>query len=133
MTEFADLDNDTQDRLVNSSLNLMRDLTEAYGSDRGLALWEVIGSEIGNDIKGKIFFGLISGEYSTSGVMYTKANTDTPVQAIRAIRTATGLGLKDAKDIYDYVRDTGPKRIECSGTERKALLDTLLYNGHSAH
>jgi len=131
--EFDALSPESQDRLINSSLNLMRDLTEIHGSERGMALWDKISEVLGNDLKGKLFFGMISGHYSFNGVMFTKTNTNSPVPAIKAIRTATGAGLKEAKDIYDYVRDVGPKRIECKGESRLRLLQELRESGNTAH
>lgn len=131
--EFADLSDESKDRLINTSLRLIRELTESYGAEKGMEMWNTIGKTIGSDVTGKLFFGMMTGEYSLNGVMLTKVNIGVSVPAIKSIRIATGLGLKDAKDIYDYVRDVGPRRIEVAGDARHNLLRELLYQGHSAH
>lgn len=133
MSEFNELSTELQERLVSSSLTLMRELTEIYGSEKGMEFWDRISETLGNDLKGKLFFGMITGEYSFSSVMFTQVNANRPVQAIKAIRTATGLGLKEAKDLYDHVRDIGPKRIECKCELRAGLLKSLHEDGHQAH
>lgn len=55
-----------------------------------------------------------------------KFNQDRTIQAIKAIRQTTGLGLKEAKGVTDHIRATGqPRHIVISGdfsTERAIAL-----------
>lgn len=131
--DFNELPTELQERLLNSSLVLMRDLTEIAGPEKGMELWDKISVVLGGEVRQKIFFGMINGQYTFNGVMFTQVNHDQAVPAIKAIRTATGIGLKEAKDLYDKVKFGTATRIECSSDKRIALLKTLTDFGHKAH
>jgi hypothetical protein len=93
--------------IVSNGLHFMRAITEAYGADQGLELWEKIASVMDEDVKGQIFFAMITGTYNNrihiKGLSHAASNN--AVACIKEIRTWTGLGLKDSKDIYDRMRD----------------------------
>ena len=125
-TEFENLPDSDKEQLVNASLEYMRHVTEIWGQDKGMDLWDKIVEAFGNDIKGEIFFGMVTGQYSLNGVLLSKVETKHLIDIIKALRTArTDLGLKEAKDLYDFVRDTGPKRIEVPYSARKKLVEDL--------
>ena len=96
----------------------MRSITEAYGSEDGLALWEQISSVLDPDVKGQIFFAMITGTYNDQvhlkGLGTGAINN--AVACIKEIRTWSGFGLKEAKDAYDRVRqhhqyNSGPSPV----------------------
>ena len=84
----------------------MRSITEAYGAEEGMALWDTIASTLDPDVKGKIFFAMLTGE---AGNMITIKDYDrklaNKVAIIRTVRGITGFGLKDAKDKVDILMD----------------------------
>ena len=86
----------------------MRAITEAYGAEEGLALWEQITSVLDPDVKGQIFFAMITGTHNDTvmlrGVELTRADR---IKCIKEIRTWTGFGLKEAKDASDAVYQGG--------------------------
>ena len=94
-------------QLLQSGIHFMRSIAEAYGSEEGMRLWDTIASTLDPDIKAKIFIALLTGEYNDQltlqmdMVRYNHSGGSSRVEGIKAIRTATGLGLKDAKDIHD--------------------------------
>jgi ribosomal protein L7/L12 len=83
----------------------MRSITEAYGSEEGMRLWDAIASTLDPDIKAKIFVALLTGEFNDQLTiqmdMVRYQAVVNRVEGIKAIRMATGLGLKEAKDIHD--------------------------------
>jgi hypothetical protein len=88
--------------LIQSGIDFMRVITEAYGQDEGIQLWNTIADTLDPSLKGDIFFALITGEFinTVKIIKYTGGNF---VQLIKAIRTVSDYSLKDAKDIADEV------------------------------
>ena len=86
--------------VISTGLHFLRAITEAYGPDVGMRLWETIANTLDPDVKGQIFFAMLTGQ-TTSRVHFSTGASHQPVWAIKAIRMATGCGLKEAKDIYD--------------------------------
>ena len=97
-----------KERIVTSGINFMRDITEAYGAEDGMKLWGQIASVLDPDVKGQIFFALLTGESGSRVTIrdYERTNTN-KVSIIKAIRTVTGLGLKEAKDHADILMTGG--------------------------
>jgi hypothetical protein len=85
----------------------MKVVTEIYGSEKGMDLWATIVDTIDDNLKGDIFFGMISGKYVANSVTITKCSPTDFVQMIKVVRTYTGMGLKDAKDLCDLLRNNG--------------------------
>jgi hypothetical protein len=89
--------------IISNGLHFMRSITEAYGADAGLELWEQIASVLDPDVKGQIFFAMITGTYNDrillKGIGASGQNNG--VSCIKEIRTWTGFGLKESKDLYD--------------------------------
>ena len=96
--------------VISNGLHFMRSITEAYGADAGLELWEQITSALDPDVKGQIFFAMITGTYNDKveirGIQARGSNN--AVACIKEIRTWSGLGLKDSKDIFDRLRNRDP-------------------------
>ena len=97
-----------KERIVASGINFMRDITEAYGAEDGMKLWSQLASVLDPELKGAIFFALLTGESGSRVTIrdYERNNTN-KVSIIKAIRTVTGLGLKEAKDHADILMTGG--------------------------
>ena len=94
---------DHKDAIVTNGLHFMRSITEAYGADEGMRLWETIASTLDPDVKGQIFFAMITGTRNNR-IVLKRVGADTDrVARIKEIRAWTGLGLKEAKDASDIV------------------------------
>jgi hypothetical protein len=115
--------------LIQSALSFVRALSEAYGPDEGLKLWENMNANLDPDIKGKVFFAMISGEYDNVIKMTGVSTGYEKVRAIKCIRSYTGLGLKESKDICDWLEKGTYKSIEVPPMERSKAMSELRQCG----
>jgi Ribosomal protein L7/L12 C-terminal domain len=94
-----------KDEIINSGITFMRSITEAYGSDEGMKLWDAIASTLDPDVKGQIFFTLLVGDYRGEirlrGMTPVQTQNVNKVAVIKQIREVTNNGLKEAKDLAD--------------------------------
>jgi hypothetical protein len=98
---------DHKTAVISNGIHFMRSITEAYGADEGLKLWDQIASVLDGDVKGQIFLAMVTGNYNDrillKGLFPTaQANAVSCIKAIRE-HDKRGLGLKEAKDMYDRV------------------------------
>jgi hypothetical protein len=91
---------DDLDSVVFDGIRFLESITRFYGPEKGMTVWDKMGEAFGDEIKGKVFFAMLTGD-SVGRVRFTSTNCHQAVWAIKAIRTATGFGLKEAKDLYD--------------------------------
>jgi hypothetical protein len=96
------------DTLINDSIRFLESLGHYYGAERAMEVWKELGPTVGEDVKGQVFMTMLSGNNHSmklhlsrpampySGPMHTIA-----VPVIKTIRAATGIGLKEAKDLWD--------------------------------
>lgn len=115
--------------IIQSGINFMRVITEAYGTDEGMKLWDTIASTLDADVKGQIFFAMLTGEYNDRITLSSHSPGANRVAMIKAIRGVTGLGLKEAKDISDYVSMGASKTITCDPRLRQKALTELRSAG----
>ena len=90
----------TIDEVVFDGIRFLESLTRHYGAEKGMAVWEQMGEVLGSDIKGRVFFAMLTGE-SSNRVRIRAGTCSEAVSAIKAIRMATGYGLKEAKDAWN--------------------------------
>ncbi len=88
-------------QIISAGMHFMRAITEAYGAEDGMRLWDTIASTLDPDVKGEIFFAMITGEYNDR-IHVSKIGPDR-VATIKAFRNVDKrrLGLKEAKDLSD--------------------------------
>lgn len=105
-----------KDAIISSGISFMRTITEAYGADEGMKLWDSISSVLSPDVKGEIFFALITGNHSLEVVIrkIPQGGMTNYVEIIKEIRSITSWGLKEAKDCADRARDGIPQIIPVS-------------------
>ena len=109
MFELEHLSDSTRDTIVLSGVQFMRSITEAYGAEKGMLVWDKITETMGNDIKGAIFFRLMTGDGEcTMSVLASNTKTAKTgnssgnfIEYIKTVRTFTGHGLKEAKEFCD--------------------------------
>lgn len=95
--------------MINDGIRFLQGLNEYYGVDRAMEVWSAMGPAMGDDVKGQVFMSMLSGNTATlriqlsrPSVMYsTPSPGSIAVPVIKAIRAATGMGLKEAKDKWD--------------------------------
>jgi hypothetical protein len=115
--------------IITSGISFLRSITDAYGSDEGMKLWDAIANTLDPAVKGEIFFAMLRGEYqdyiTLKGVGYIAAK----ITAIKEIRGASGLGLVEAKQAYEAAEQGIPVKIPCSPDKIGAAIASLRYAG----
>ena len=95
--------------VITNGLHFMRSISEAYGADKGMELWETIANTLDADVKAQIFFAMITGMYNDrvhiKGLFPIAIGNAVP--CIKALRTWSkrDIGLRDAKNMYDRLKD----------------------------
>jgi ribosomal protein L7/L12 len=95
-------------RVVAHGMQLMRVLAEIHGHEKGMELWNTIGETLGAEIKGKIFFAMLTGKGSGTSIMIKEVYSDTQkIPLIKAIRSvdSRSLGLAEAKKLSEDLMD----------------------------
>ena len=121
---------DTLDQVVYDGVRFLQSLTAHYGAERGMEVWEAMVEAVGTEVKGRVFFALMTGE--TTGrvkfsIDFTSSHHPNAVACIKAIRTFTGCGLKEAKDKYDESK-IKVAQIDCDTLEQGRKLACELRN-----
>lgn len=88
------------EEVVFDGIRFLESLTRYYGAEKGMEVWDKMGEAVGEEIKGKVFFSMLTGE-SSNRVRIQVGTCTEAVAAIKAIRMGTGMGLKEAKDAWD--------------------------------
>ena len=118
-------ENELLDAVVFDGIRFLESLTKYYGTDKGMEVWNAFGEVMGKEIKGKVFFAMLTGE--TGGRVRFRADQaehGNAVAVIKTIRTYTGLGLKEAKDIWDLSKST-PAVVSVNPNQHRDLAKEL--------
>jgi hypothetical protein len=119
-----DNDVDSLDEVIFDGIRFLESITRHYGAEHGMVVWEQLGEVLGPEIKGKVFFSILTGE-SSNRVRIRVGTCNEAVTAIKAIRTATGYGLKEAKDAYDLSKIKVVTLDNVQRDSKKQLVKTL--------
>lgn len=111
--------------IIQSGINFMRSITEAYGTDEGMKLWDAIATTLDPDVKGQIFFAMLTGEYNGIISIASVQQGADRVWRIKAIRSVTGLGLKEAKDLSDMLDSGKTIKLNVDPKKRNQALAEL--------
>jgi ribosomal protein L7/L12 len=117
------MNNDAMDEVIFDGIRFLESITRHYGPEKGIEVWDKMGEAFGEDIKGKVFFSMLTGE-SSNRVRIQQGACNQAVAAIKAIRIGTGLGLKDAKDAYD-LSAIKQVTLEVAHEEKRGMVKTL--------
>jgi ribosomal protein L7/L12 len=82
-----------------------------------MRLWETIASTLDPDVKGQIFFAMITGTHNNRIVLKRVGSNTDRVARIKEIRNWTILGLKEAKDVSDMAELGKPTSISVKPQE----------------
>jgi hypothetical protein len=117
--------------IIQSGINFIRSITEAYGSDEGMKLWETMADTLDPSIKGHIFFAMLTGEYNSVISIYKFASAANKVSMIKALRVVDKrrLGLKEAKDMCDSLLVGNSIKVEVEPNTRNSALLQLRMAG----
>lgn len=120
-----------KEEVIQSGISFMRSITEAFGADEGMKLWDTIAATLDPDVKGQIFFALLTGDYNgVVSISSAQAGSDR-VWRIKAIRSVTvpSLGLKEAKDLSDLLDSGKTIKLNISPKNRANALAELRNAG----
>lgn len=102
--------NRTQENtVIGSAVIFIRSMTETYGPERGNELWERIAEVLDNDLKGKIFFSMLTGHRGLITLIGFTNNlaaelaSGNRISIIRIIREHTGCSLREAINAFNSV------------------------------
>ena len=116
-----------KEEVIHTGIAFMRSITLAFGADAGMELWDTISSTLDPDVKGAIFFSMLTGESGNRITIRDYERTgNNKVPIIKAIRNCTGLGLKEAKDLSDILMGSGYVNgtySGCSGPSKPITID----------
>lgn len=120
----------TLDQVVYDGVRFLQSITTHYGAEKGMEIWDEFSKAFGKEVKGRVFFAMMTGE--TSGRVRFTVDTvsgynPNAVQCIKAIRTYTGWGLKEAKDKYDESKSK-VVHVDCNSPEEGRRLAMELRN-----
>ena len=118
------------DAIVSDGIAFIRSITTAYGSDTGMELWDTIASTLDPDVKGKIFFAMLTGSHEDRVTLIGSVAGSNKITCIKIIRQYTGLGLTESKNAYEQAGDYGQKvSLKVNPKERRNMIDDLRQNG----
>ena len=115
--------------IIQTGMSFMRAITEAYGTDEGMKLWDTIANTLDPDIKGQIFFAMLKGEYTNIITITGYSPSANKITLIKAMRNVAGYGLKKAKDYCDLLSIGKTLRIEVNPELRTIGLHELRNAG----
>jgi len=113
--------------IIQSGINFMRSITDAYGTDEGMKLWDSIASVLDPDVKGQIFFALLTGEYNGIVILTGHKAYADKISMIKAVRTVDTrrLTLKEAKDLCEDLMNGKPQKLYIDPKNRSFILSEL--------
>jgi hypothetical protein len=123
---------DSLDEVIFDGIRFMESLARHYGAERSIEVWDQLGEVLGLDVKSQVFLAMLTGE-SSNRIRVSRGTCTDAVAAVRAIRQATGMGLKEAKDAWDL---TAIKTVTIDNVQRELRSDfvrDLRYIGMRVH
>lgn len=115
-------------QLVQNGIHFMRSITEAYGTEQGMRLWNTIADTIDPELKGKIFFSLLTGQYNNRITIIDINTWSQKIPLIKCVRTwdTRKLGLKEAKDLLENFYANKTKIVlEVNPSDRYRVIEEL--------
>lgn len=122
--KFQELPENDRDLLVLDGVAFLRSITEVYGADEGMKVWDGFCTSVDPELKGQIFLSVLTGANHRRLTLYGDKNMRSRpntrfVESIKCIRNYTGMGLKEAKDAADAVDAGQNVMIDLSPTYYK--------------
>jgi ribosomal protein L7/L12 len=116
--------------IVSDGIAFIRSITTAYGSETGMELWDTIANTLDPEIKGKIFFAMLTGSHEDRVTLTGAANGANKITCIKIIRQYTGMSLTEAKNAYESPVHFGQQvALTVNPKERRHMIDDLRQNG----
>lgn len=100
------MNNENRRQLISDGIAFMRSISDQYGTEAGLQLWDRICEVLDPNVRGEIFIAMLTGDTRTRltiSCVQNQYSSTYRIPQIKAIREVTGLGLKEAKDLSDLM------------------------------
>lgn len=129
MVTMSELSNDQQENIIGSAITMIQALSEAFGPEHGIKVWETMSEILGPGVKETVFMAMLSGR--SSGLITIKAipvdrrDTLSKISVIKCIRNYTGMGLKEAKDVSDELWIGADKILDVKWQDRPKFANDL--------
>ena len=129
------------DDVCYAAWNLMRSLADCYGKDKAYELFQQFGTTLGDDIRNRLFLLMLDGNLNQSGMCLGDFRVLPNVYEIIALikilrdkscnKNGIPLSLKEAKDLIDSARFTGPQRVYFYNRDKKneCRSEMVAYSG----
>jgi hypothetical protein len=123
----------TRDQFIHSAHEFMIAMSQFYGPQRGHELWTALGPVVGDDVQQEIFIRMLQVQSNTSagdmvGFVANPTMRHNSVEAIKVIREASGIGLREAKDNVDAANAGVHCTVRCFSPEQANRLAARLTN-----
>jgi ribosomal protein L7/L12 len=123
------LTEDNKGRLISNGLMFLRSITEEYGTEEGMKLWETICTAVDPELKGQIFFAMLTGEYYNEIRITSADKYADKITLIKALRAAAEYGLKEAKDVTEDIQGGREHRFKVKPDQRNQVVRDLRHAG----
>lgn len=111
--------------LASHGVEFLRTMCRVRGNEDAMRLWEKMIATF-PELKADVFTMMLTGDTNFIKVRMTPSLRQNgiynKVSAIKAVRSATFMGLKEAKDWVDNVEMTGSGKLEVADLERRREL-----------
>jgi ribosomal protein L7/L12 len=120
----------TKDRLIIEAIAFMQAVIAEYGAEKGEEMWDTIVLTLDPSVKRQILVKMLTGDFVGKVVIRGYRGERRVVHAIKAVRSITGLGLKEAKDLVDRAYGSGnrgglPTEIQVDSHKRRDAIKEL--------
>lgn len=115
--------------VVLAGVRFLQAITETYGGNEGVDLFEKLREALPEEVSDAIFAASLTGCRSEIKVYRNQFMMDRFIECIREIRRASGMGLKEAKEFVEYVRDYGPKTFDVDPDNYDEVFSVLRKSG----
>jgi len=123
------ISDENMDAIVSDGIAFIRSITTAYGSETGMELWDTIANTLDPDVKGKIFFALLTGTHEDRVTLSGAVAGTNKIACIKIIRQYTGMGLSESKNAYESAGFGEKVTVKVNPKYRREMIDDLRQNG----
>lgn len=116
--------------LIYSAMSFIRTLTQYYGPDKGIELWNTISSTLDQEIRGRIFFTMLTGDHGGQIVIQGRDQHADRVRQIKALRSTGEIGLKEAVDLINNLDEKNIQiKVNVPTGQRQRITSDLISAG----
>ncbi len=94
------------EEIVVTGIPFLNAITTHYGTETGFALWNKLCESMPAEVRDGIFLAMLSGQTPRT-VRVKGYSGNNKIERIKTLRTVSGLGLKEAKDLDDGIVNHG--------------------------